>query len=298
MCSTSSVASAGSASASSEPACEQSPSARSTHSAASSSPGTGPASRSSMTSANSAQQLSLPLASEPSTSSPEAFHARTYPLPAHALDLMARAPGYGASTPVSLARYDRASSSWRTWLVSFLETAADGSAEFSGTWPRSGTMRSGIAYRLPPLAPLTFGIACGLLPTVTAQTYGSTNNGTRGDGTTFNTAGTPSLDTMARRGLIPTPTAGDAKSSGSRNLEGSKAPRKMVPTPQAHDHRSGKGFDPSGRGHSPQLRHLTGGLLNPAWVLWLMGFPAGHLQSALSAMRSSRRSPKRSGGQS
>lgn len=264
-----------------------------------------------MTSANSAQQLSLPLASEPSTSSPEAFHARTYPLPAHALDLMARAPGYGASAPVLLARYGRASRSWRTSAASFLETAAGGLAEFSGTWPRSGTMRSGIAYRLPPLAPLTFGTASGLLPTVTAQSYGSTNNGTRGDGTTFNTAGTPSPDTMARRGLIPTPTAGDAKSSGSRNLDGSKAhkgvsltdyvrfgnsntPRKMLPTPQAHDHRSGKGFDPSGRGHSPQLRHLTGGLLNPAFVLWLMGFPAGHLQSALSEIRSSRRSPKRS----
>jgi len=211
-------------------------------------------------------------------------------------------------------------------------------------------MRSGIAYRLPPLAPLTFGTASGLLPTVTAQSYGSTNNGTRGHGTAFNTAGTPGLDTMARRGLIPTPTAGDAKSSGSRNLEGSKAhagvsltdyvrfgnsntPRRMLPTPtatlashggritpskareggmlteaisartffptpQAHDHRSGNGFDPSGRGHSPQLRHLTGGLLNPAWVLWLMGFPDGHLQSALSEMRSSRRSPKRSDGRS
>lgn len=148
-----------------------------------------------------------------------------------------------------------------------------GLAAFSETWPRSGSMRSGTAYRLPPLAPLTFGTGFGSSP------------------------------------FVPTPTAGDAKSSGSRNLEGSKehagvsltdyvrfgnsnTPRKMVPTPQAHDHRSGKGFDPSGRGHSPQLRHLTGGLLNPAWVLWLMGFPAEHLRSALSETRSSRPSPK------
>jgi len=72
----------------------------------------------------------------------------------------------------------------------------------------------------------------------------------------------------------------------------------MVPSPGANDHRSGKGFDPRGRGHSPQLRHLTGGLLNPAWVLWLMGFPAEHLRSALSETQSSRRSPKRSDGRS
>lgn len=183
-----------------------------------------------------------------------------------------------------------------------------GSAAFSATWPRSGSMRSGIAYRLPPLAPLTFGTASGLLPTVTATTYGSTNNGTRGDGTTFNTAGTPSLDTMSRRGLLPTPQAMDydkprrgpgsiARGGGMKLLDALEK-WGMVPSPGANDHRSGKGFDPSGRGHSPQLRHLTGGLLNPAWVLWLMGFPAEHLRSGLSEMQSSRRSPKRSDGRS
>jgi hypothetical protein len=40
-----------------------------------------------------------------------------------------------------------------------------GLTEFSETWPRSGTMRNGIAYRLPPLARLTDVIASGLWPT-------------------------------------------------------------------------------------------------------------------------------------
>jgi hypothetical protein len=45
-------------------------------------------------------------------------------------------------------------------------------AEFSGTWPRSGLMRSGRAYRLRPLVPLTSGIGCSYLPTPTASGFG------------------------------------------------------------------------------------------------------------------------------
>jgi hypothetical protein len=56
--------------------------------------------------------------------------------------------------------------------------------EFSETWPRAGMTRNGTAYRLRPLAPL----------------IGETGSGSS---------------------RIPTPTAGDAKSSGSRNLPGS-----------------------------------------------------------------------------
>lgn len=62
-----------------------------------------------------------------------------------------------------------------------------------------------------------------MLPTPTGQIYGTTNNGRRGDGTSYRTAGKPSLFTMARRNLWPTPTAQDAKASGSRNTPGSKA---------------------------------------------------------------------------
>jgi hypothetical protein len=79
----------------------------------------------------------------------------------------AREAAYGANTFESLARFDRDSSSWRTSQLCL----GEGSTEFSGTWPRSGMTRSGIAYRLPTLAPrLTErgGIACGLWPTPVA----------------------------------------------------------------------------------------------------------------------------------
>jgi hypothetical protein len=67
----------------------------------------------------------------------------------------------GASTPELLASYDPATSSWRT-----SQLCLDGGlSEFSETWPRSGLMRSGTAYRLPPLVPLTNATGFSLWPT-------------------------------------------------------------------------------------------------------------------------------------
>jgi hypothetical protein len=56
-----------------------------------------------------------------------------------------------------------------------------------------------------------------LLPTPTASTYGSSQNGINGKGGSRErlSAGTPSLFTMARRDLLPTPTAMDLKSTGT-----------------------------------------------------------------------------------
>lgn len=75
--------------------------------------------------------------------------------------LMASAAAYGAKSPVLLANYDRATSSWKTSQRCLVE----GWAEFSETWPRSGMTRNGIAYQLPTLAHLTDETGCGLLPT-------------------------------------------------------------------------------------------------------------------------------------
>jgi hypothetical protein len=166
-----------------------------------------------------------------------------------------------------------------------------------------------------------------LLPTPSASSYGTTNNGKRGDGSTYATAGKPSLETMARRGTWPTPTAGDAKSSGSRNTSTSQAHfgvsltdairgdqgsgrirgeqklsarAKLIPTPSANDH---KGSAKEGQ----RRRQLTdpamgvipqggGGSLNPTWVEWLMGFPLGWTALKPSEMPSSRKSLKSSEG--
>jgi hypothetical protein len=63
---------------------------------------------------------------------------------------------YGESSPALLANYDPATHSWRTFQTSFQESGAHGWAPFSETWPRSGMMQNGIAYRLPPLVPRTY----------------------------------------------------------------------------------------------------------------------------------------------
>jgi hypothetical protein len=60
--------------------------------------------------------------------------------------------GFGTSSPESLASYDPATSSWRTFQGSLLED--EGWGESLETWPRSGMTRSGTAYRLRPLVPL------------------------------------------------------------------------------------------------------------------------------------------------
>lgn len=81
----------------------------------------------------------------------------------------ARGPGYGRSSAVFLASYDPVTQSWRTSQVSL----EGGLTKFSGTWPRSGLLRNGIAYQLPPLVPLTSEIGSGSWPTPTASHFGA-----------------------------------------------------------------------------------------------------------------------------
>ena len=75
--------------------------------------------------------------------------------------------GYGLKSQDLLARYDPKLSSWKTSQLSLVE----GLTEFSQTWPRSGMMRNGIAYRLPTLVRDKFGTEFGLWPTPNASAY-------------------------------------------------------------------------------------------------------------------------------
>lgn len=236
--------------------------------------------------------------------------------------LTASARDYGPNSRELWATFDRATRSWRTSALSLL---ADSPA-FSETLPRSGMTRNGILYRLPPLARPIYATGVGLshamLPTPTATDYGTTNNGHRGDGTTYQTAGTPSLATMARRGLLPTPQAHDAKTPKTPEQRAAHIDRQramgrsapgcsnlnewaagLLPTPRAsewkgvgpigsksHLHRLGRGYlDATMQAHSGRT-----GRLNPRFVEWMMGFPPGWTEVALPASetRSSRKSSK------
>ena len=91
--------------------------------------------------------------------------ARTFPPPDESAELPPRAAACGPSLPVSLASYDPATCSWRTSQDSFVADLI----VYSATWPRSGMMRSGTAYPLPPLVPYISGTESLFWPTPTAN---------------------------------------------------------------------------------------------------------------------------------
>lgn len=101
-------------------------------------------------------------------------HVKTYQVLEINTDSPVFAAGYGANTLELLASYDRDTLLWRTSQTCLLE----GLARFSETWPRSGLMRNGIAYRLATLAPRSLATASGLLPTLVAGDSRGGRNGT------------------------------------------------------------------------------------------------------------------------
>ena len=110
-----------------------------------------------------------------------------------------------------------------------------------------------------------------MLPTPSATPYGSNQGGGMGRVGPAR----PSLSSMAKSGMWPTPTAGDSKASGSRNTPQSKAHsgtsltdwvrgdggagRTTWPTPRASDAERG------GRG---ELLHIVKGASGPRGRLW------------------------------
>lgn len=78
---------------------------------------------------------------------------------------------YGRSAPVYLGSFDLNTPSLRTSQTCLLEMGESGLSEYYGTFPRSGTMRSGTVYQLPSLAQTTTEIGSGLLPTPSARDH-------------------------------------------------------------------------------------------------------------------------------
>jgi len=182
------------------------------------------------------------------------------------------------------AWYDHDGRCWRT----FQRCLVEGWTRFSGTWPRSGMTRSGIAFQRVPLVPLTEETASGLLPTPEASNTKAI---------ALRSAGRSPRNFLAS---IPTPRpCSGLRSSGANRTEILQALKKW-PTPVARDHRSpGRSrLERTGGKEEECLPQAVGGPLNPTWVEWLMGFPLGWTDLGRLATRSSRKSPKSSGEQS
>jgi hypothetical protein len=181
---------------------------------------------------------------------------RTSPLREKARELKASVAGYGRNTPELLASYDPNSSLWRTSQHSLVE----GLTVFSEAWPRSGTMRNGIAYQLQPLVRLTDATESGLWRTPDTGAGGTSGLLKKGQSVRAN--GQPIqirlVDQVNNARLWPTPTLQDTPH------------KEMILTPnQRRLSKDGKSS------HSLYLADKVGGQLNPTWVEWLMGFPIG-----------------------
>ena len=239
----------------------------------------------------------------PSTSSAAASPARTSPRQERARALAGLARDYGASTPELLARYDQLTSSWKT-----SQLCLDGAlSEYSETWPRSGTMRSGTAYLLPPLVRLTDETGSGLLPTPVASEGAAASSHARTWSTTYASLHNYATGKGKQNPMWPTPTSRDWKGGSAQacaNVPVNALLGRAVHqfrTPQARDGIPRGPQTPEKRqagGHSVGLGDQIGGALNPMWVEWLMGFPLGWTALEPSATPSSRKSRKSSAAQS
>jgi hypothetical protein len=89
------------------------------------------------------------------------FHAPTSARQGRRLELTEQLADSGWRWPGSFAKFNRASSGWKTRQNSFIE----GLAEFSETWPRWGLMLNGECLDLTTWAPITEGSGSGFWPT-------------------------------------------------------------------------------------------------------------------------------------
>ena len=104
---------------------------------------------------------------------------------------------YGQSAPVLLGSFDLNTPSLKTSQTFLMENGELGLSEYSGTFPRSGMMRSGTVYQLPNLARTTTEIGSGLWPTPTAH------NAKEGAYPSEYTRKTPTLSAQAGGKLNP-----------------------------------------------------------------------------------------------
>lgn len=280
MSSTYSAALEASASDSNEPECVPSPSASATSSAEPCSPSTGLASHASKTFTPLTQADWI--GSDPSILSAEVSPASPSPLQDASKPKLTTVTSGRRCVRLlhlrdplgSLAKTLLESSHWRSTLCWL-------------TWKASGTPAGRLLFRLVPsmrdIGETGFG---SLLATPTTKanqlapsTPAATNYGTNQGGAAGRVGPIrPSLETMARHGLWPTPTA--------MNDTGGAALCKW-----------------GGARSREKIRAMVGdkelnGPLNPEWVEWLMGFPEGWTDLGPSETRSFRKSSKKSAEQS
>jgi hypothetical protein len=192
-----------------------------------------------------------------------AFPVKTSPLPTSTgMDSTGSGQGCGEKWRGWLAKYDHASSSWRTAQCSLLSEEPESLAIL----PRSGMTRDGLLWELPMSVRPTNGTGSGLWRTPDTGAGGT--SGLLKQGKTHRANGQPIQIRLVDQVLNP----------------------RLWPTPAARDYKGANGFETTqrkiGEGKRAQMGQLPnavqqelgrpiGGTLNPNWTEWLMGWPPG-----------------------
>ena len=220
----------------------------------------------------------------------------------------------GRTPPECLARFDPATCSWRTPAFTFAKGVSRHTLTPSWrTLPRWGMTRNGALYPLKPPAPPTSENAGFVWPTLLASD--GENQGPSllaktqyiglqaavmkmptlkardaGGATEWDLSrNSPNLNLFLR--YLPTLTAHDAKNSGPSQANRQSPPLiSLLPTLLACD--AEKQSVAHGNGNKTlrgALLSTNGGLLNPTWCEWFMGFPDGWTALEPSAIASFQR---------
>ena len=249
--------------------------------------------------------------------------ARTSALPAEVLAFMAHAAECGATWRGSLARFDPGSCTWRTAQPSLLGDSDECSVTWPRSGMTAGGQCWELPTLVPPTSATGSGLwvptpcATDAKPITGGNLY-VTETGTvrhmRPDGKSSNRGlaasaamwptPTSSLGTnggrvtpakareggtlikaLSARTMWPTPTVcGNYNRKGaSKSGDGLATAVLKCATPTARDWRSGKASQATHDRNSRPLSEQIGGLLNPTWVEWLMGWPIGWTDLKLSA---------------
>jgi hypothetical protein len=219
---------------------------------------------------------------------------RTFPQQEKAPESMEHEAECGDTWRESFARWDPATSLWKTLQCSLLE----GLDVFSETWPKWGMMRAGeCSVRSMPVLRISvteFG-SSELWPTPCLPGNGWSNGKAKMKAMLWPTP----IATLWKDGksspgyglnlseavkMWPTPCATDHKGSGKAGTlrdrldyaaERGAIKSNTYATPQARDFRSGSTDRWDNPERSRNLNDQIGGQLNPTWVEWLMGWPLG-----------------------
>ena len=202
----------------------------------------------------------------------EGFPAKTSQPPEKEQESLVNDQACGNTWQGLLAKYNPATSLWKTAQCSLFEDLEQ-SLE---TFPRWGSMRNGELYQRQTWEPTISETESGLWPTPIASGGGGGKNLDNPRGIHQGNPLASAVKMSSNK--WPTPISNDAKKGANcdpNNTQNGLAGAVQIwPTPTAHMAKETNAPSEALR-NEPSMASRVGGQLNPTWVEWLMGWPLG-----------------------